>query len=130
MATATTNAEVAWQGAPAGAVGQTAAWVGIWSALTGGTFYAGVQVTNSPSALALGEVYYIAAGGLVITQTAASQEAEVSAQRALRGRLGGVTGAVETLYYAIHTGDTGNTGANELTQLARVAVQGNAFTYA
>ena len=81
------NAELAWQGAPAGAVGETAEWIGVHSALTGGSFYAGIQISNSPSALALGEVYYIASSGLAVTQTAAANETEAMAGRALSGQV-------------------------------------------
>ena len=88
MATAETSAELAWPGAPAAAVGQTAAWIGSWDAATGGDFLFGVEISNSPSALALGEVYYIAAGGLVYTQTLATAETDGVGQDALRGRLG------------------------------------------
>lgn len=104
------------------AIGQDGTYVSIWTALTGGDFLAGIQISNNPMALALGEVYYIAASGLAITQTAATNETEAMAQRALRGRLDG------TLFYAIHTGDPGTTGANE-SALARVSVAGTAFAY-
>ena len=130
MATATNNAELAWEGAPAGAVGQTAAWLGSWDAMTSGNFLFGVEISNNPSALALGEVYFIAAAGLVYTQTLATAETDAVGQDALRGRMEGVVGAVGTQYYQIHTGATGNNGANQLTQLARIAVLGSAFTYA
>lgn len=129
MATATTSAELAWPGAQSGAVGQTAAWIGSWDALTGGTFLFGVEISNSPSALALGEVYYIAAGGLVYTQTLATAETDAIGQNALRGRLGGVVGAIETQYYQIHTGATGTNGANQLAELSRISALGSAFTY-
>ena len=109
------NAELAWQGAPPGAVMTTASWIGVWSAMGGGEFYAGIQISNSPSALALGEVYYIAASGLAITQTAAANETEAMAGRALAGRFDGTT------YLAIHDGDPGTTGANEETDLARIS---------
>lgn len=129
MATAENTAEFAWPGAPAGAVGQTAAWIGSWGSATGGTFLFGVEISNSPSALALGEVYYIAAAGLVYTQTLATAETDAVGQDALRGRLGGVTSAIGTQYYQIHTGATGTNGANQLTQLTRITVLGSAFTY-
>ena len=77
------NAELAWAGASGNAIGETAAWIGVWTALTGGSFLAGIQLSNSPSALALGEVYYVAASGMAITQTAAANETETMAGRAL-----------------------------------------------
>ena len=122
MAVARNTAEVAWAGAMGASIGDDAVWIGIWDALSAGNFYLGVQVSNNPDALALGEVYYIAALGLELTQTAAANETESMAQRALRGRLDG------TLYYAVHTGSPGTNGANE-GDLARIAILGSAFTY-
>ena len=109
------NAELAWAGASGNAIGETAAWIGVWTALTGGSFLAGIQLSNSPSALALGEVYYIAASGMAITQTAAANETETMAGRALEGRFDGTT------YLAVHTGDPGTNGANPLPDLPRIA---------
>ena len=80
-------------------------------------------MSNNPDALALGEVYYVAVGGLVITQTAGSNETEAMAIRALRGRLEG------TLYLAEHEDDPGNTGANE-GDLARISIQDTDFDFA
>ena len=122
MAVARNSAEISWPGATGTAIGQDGTYVGLNSALSGGDFYAGIQISNDPMPLALGEVYYIAASGLAITQTAATNETEAMAQRALRGRLLG------TLYYSIHTGNPGTTGANE-SALARVSVAGTAFAY-
>ena len=124
MAVARNSNEIAFQGAPPAAVGEDILYVGIWDAMTGGVFKAGVQVSNDPSILALGEVYYIAASTLVITQTAAANESESMAQDALRGRLndGG------NRFLSQHTDDPGTTGANEGT-LARVSVAGSAFAY-
>ena len=110
-------------------MGETADWIGSWDALNGGTFLFGVEISNSPSALALGEVYYIAAGGLVYTQTLATAETDAIGQDALRGRLGGVVGAIGTQYYQIHNGATGTNGANQLPDLARITALGSAFTY-
>ena len=104
------------------AIGQDGTYIGVYESLSGTDFLAGIQISNDPMALALGEVYYIAASGLAITQTAATNETEAMAQRALRGRLDG------TLFYSIHTGDPGTTGANE-SALARVSVAGTLFTY-
>ena len=129
MASAENTAELAWPGAPAAAVGQTAAWIGSFDALAGGSFLFGVEISNNPSALALGEVYYIAAGGLVYTQTLATAETDGVGQNALRGRLGGVVGAIGTQYYQIHTGATGINGANQLAALTRVTILGSGFTY-
>ena len=61
MARALNTAELAWEGASGNAVGETAGWLGSWDSLTGGNFLFGVEISNSPSALALGEVYFIAA---------------------------------------------------------------------
>ena len=108
MATATSNREIAFAGASGSSIGDDITWLGLWLTASGSTgFLSGIQVSNNPDALALGEVYYIAAGGLVITQTAGSSETEAMAIRALRGRLDG------TLYLAEHEGDPGTTGANE-----------------
>ena len=126
MAVARNTNEIAWEAAPSGAVGEDAMYIGVWDTLTGGAFRFGVQISNDPDALALGEVYYIAASGLAITQTVATNEAEASAQDALRGRLGGI-GPVNR-FYAIHTGNPGNTGANE-GSLARVSLAHSGFTY-
>ena len=87
MGVARNTGEWAWEGASGLSIGQDAMWVGIHTALTGGDFLLGIQLSNDPAALALGEVYYIAALGLAITQTAATNETEAMAQRALRGRL-------------------------------------------
>ena len=86
MARALNSAELAWAGASGNAVGETASWLGSWDALTGGDFLFGIEISNSPSALALGEVYFIAANGLVYTQTVASNEVDSVAQDSLRGR--------------------------------------------
>ena len=58
--------------------------------MTGGNFLFAVQLSNDPAALALGEVYYIAALGLAIEQTAAANEAQISTLEGLRGKLGAV----------------------------------------
>ena len=126
MAVARNTNEVAWAGAMGASIGDDATYVGVWNAASGGNFLFGVAVSNNPDALQLGEVYYIAANGLAITQTVATNEAEASGQDALRGRLGGV-GAV-TRYYAIHIGDPGTTGTNE-GDLSRVSLAHTAFTY-
>ena len=126
MAVSRNTNEIAWQAAPPAAVNEDAMYIGVWSALTGGSFLFGVQISNNPDALALGEVYYIASNGLAITQTAATNEAEASAQDALRGRLGGV-GTVNR-FYAIHTGDPGTNGANQAS-LDRVSLAHTGFTY-
>ena len=123
MAFARNTGEISWAGAEAGmGVGDDGTFIGIFESISGTDFLAGITISNNPMPLALGEVYYIAAAGLVITQTAAANETEGMAQRALMGRLSG------TLYYAIHTGDPGTTGANE-SDLARIPVAGGAFTY-
>ena len=121
MSVSRNNAEIAWPGASGGAIGQDAMYVGFWDALTGGNFLFGVQISNDPMPLALGEVYYIDANGLAITQTAAAGETERSAGRALTGRL------IGTNYTAIHIGDPGTTGANQ-SALARVSVASTVFT--
>ena len=126
MAVARNTNEIAWEACPPGAVNDDAMYVVAWDALTLGEFLFGVQVSNNPDALALGEVYYIAAGGLALTQTVATNEDEASAQDALRGRLGGVGPA--NRFYAIHTGNPGTNGANE-SGLARVSAAHTAFTY-
>lgn len=126
MAFARNSNEIAWEGASGASIGDDATYVGVWDALTNGNFLFAVTVSNNPDALALGEVYYIAASGLAIQQTAGTREAEESAQEALRGKLGGV-GTV-TRYYAVHVGDPGTNGANE-GDLARVALAHTAFTY-
>ena len=107
-------------------IGDDAVWIGIWTAQTAGTFLAGIQVSNNPAALALGEVYFIAADGLAITQTAGTNEAEAMAQDALRGRLGGV-GSVNR-WLSVHDSDPSTTGLNE-GDLARISVAHTAFTY-
>ena len=129
MARALNTSELAWAGASGNAVGETASWLGSWDALTGGNFLFGIEISNSPSALALGEVYFIAANGLVYTQTVASNEVDSVAQDSLRGRFGGVVGAIGTQYYAMHTGNPGTNGANPLPDLPRIAVLGSGFTY-
>ena len=121
MSVARNNAEIAWPGASGGAIGQDAMYVGVWDAMTNGNFLFGVQISNNPSPLALGEVYYIDANGLAITQTAATNESERSAGRGLAGRLDGTT------YGAIHTDDPGTTGVNE-SALARVSVASTVYT--
>ena len=127
MAVARNSAEVAWPGATGAAIGETGAWLGVWTALTGGSFLFGVQLSNSPMMLENGEVYYIAAMQLAITQTAAANEVEASAQNALRGRLGGI-GPVP-YFWAVHTADPGTTGANQLPALARVSLAHSTFAY-
>ena len=121
MSVARNNAEIAWPGAMGGAIGQDAMYVGFYESSTGTDFLFGVQISNNPSPLALGEVYYIASNGLAITQTAATNETEDSAGRALEGRLAGTT------YGSIHTGDPGTTGANE-SALDRVSMASTVFT--
>ena len=123
MAYGSNSGEWSWQGAPPGAVGQDAMYVGIWDALTGGNFLQGAMLTNNPDPLALGEVYYIPAGDFAIVQNPGASETQAQAQRAVRGRVDG------TNYYAIHTGDTGANGANE-SALARVAHANTDFAFA
>ena len=108
-------------------IGDDAMYVGIWTALTGGSFLFAVQLSNDPAALALGEVYYIAALGLAIEQTAAANEAQISTLEGLRGKLGAVGPSAR--FYAIHVGDPGLTGANE-SDLPRVSLAYTDFTYA
>ena len=124
MATATNNSEQAFAGASGSSINDDITWIGIWDSASGSAgFLAGIQVSNNPDALALGEVYYIAVGGLVITQTAGASETEAMAVRALRGRLDG------TLYLAEHEGDPGTTGANE-GDLARISITDADFDFA
>ena len=128
MGFARNTSEVAWPGATQGmGIGDDAMYVGVWSALTGGNFLFAVQLSNDPAALALGEVYYIAALGLAIEQTAAANEAQISTLEGLRGKLGAV--GPSPRFYAIHVGDPGLTGANE-SDLARISLAYTDFTYA
>ena len=126
MSFARNTAEWAWAGALIAQVGEDAVWIGIWDAQTNGNFLAGVQVSNNPDPLAIGEVYYIAASGLAIQQTAAANETEAMAADALRGRLGGV-GPVAR-WYGVHDGDPGTTGANETT-IPRISRAHSTLTY-
>ena len=110
-------------------LGDDGTYLGIFGSSTGSDFRAGILISNNPDALAIGEVYYISHSptpGLVITQVAAANETEASAQDALRGRLGGV-GAV-TLYLSVHTADPGTTGASE-SGLDRIPFTSTDFAY-
>ena len=104
-------------------VGQDAMYVGIWTALTGGDFLQAGMLTNNPDPLALGEVYYIPTGDFGIVQNPGTNETQDMAIRAVRGRVDGI------LFFAIHTGDPGVTGANE-SGLARVQHADSEFTFA
>ena len=124
MAYGANSAEWSWAGAQIGmGVGDDAMYVGVWDALTGGNFLQGAMLTNNPQPLALGEVYYIPAGDFAIVQNPGTNETQGQAQRAVRGRVDG------TLYYAIHTDNTGDTGANE-SGLARVAHADTDYAFA
>ena len=70
------------------AIGQDGTYIGVYESLSGTDFLAGIQISNDPMALALGEVYYIAASGLAITQTAATNETEAMAQTGIEGSAG------------------------------------------
>ena len=124
MAYGANSAEWSWAGAQTGmGVGDDAMYVGIWTALTGGDFLQGAMLTNNPDPLALGEVYYIPAGDFAIVQNPGTNETQEQSQRAVRGRVDG------TLYYSIHTADTGTNGANE-SGLPRVSHADTDFTFA
>ena len=69
MAVARKTSEWAWPGAQQNmGIGDDAMYVGKWDALTGGTFLSSSLVSNNPAALALGEVYFIAANGFQVVQ--------------------------------------------------------------
>ena len=69
MAIARNTSEWSWPGAQQNmGIGDDAMYVCKWDALTGGSFLSSSLVSNNPAALALGEVYFIAASGLQIVQ--------------------------------------------------------------
>lgn len=92
--------------------------VGLWTAATGGTFLGGGDLTTAVTPGAGDDVRF-AVGDLdiVLTTAGISTMGEI---RALQGYVGS-TGSV---YVSLHSGDPGETGANEINgnAYARVAV--------
>ena len=123
MATAV-NAAKSFAAADAAAVGEDATYIGIWTASSGGTFLWGRPITTNRAALVLGQQYQLAAGAVVITQNIGTGETEAMAVRALNGKLAG------TLYFAVHDGNTGSNGANEITDIDRISITLNEWTIA
>ncbi len=108
---------------PAGAVGQDATHVSLWTAARAGSFLWAKAISTNPDALALGERYEIAADALVLNQPTGAGETEAMATRALNGRIAG------TLHLQFHTGAPGANGtANVLPALPRVAIAQAAWT--
>ena len=98
--------------------------VGLWSAATGGTFYGGIALTNNPDAVdALGQVYSVASGAVVVTM-AMQDFADAMAARILDSGLGEV-------FLGLHNGVPGANGTNaEQTGVAGYARKPlSAYTY-
>lgn len=126
MATVTLNARRNL--AAATGAGDDATHWGFYTALNGGDFIIGGENTDDTNPLAIGQNFYFDANSIVMTITAsvANRLSEAGAIRLLNGLISG------GLFLAAHSGDTGNTGANEITGngIGRVQVTEAQFTVA
>ena len=123
MAQASNTNAVQSIAAPAGAVGSDCTHISLWTAESGGDFLGSKLISTDPDALALGERYELAAGALVISQPAGTNETAALAERAVRGRIAG------GVWVQFHTGAPGNAGAdNVIDELGRVQIAQAGFT--
>ena len=123
MAQASNTNAVQSIAAPAVAVGDDCTHISLWSMETGGDFLQSQAISTDPAALALGERYELAAGALLIEQTAGTNETAAMAERAVRGRIAG------GVWVQFHTGAPGASGSdNVIDDLGRVQIAQAAFT--
>ena len=121
MATATNSGAITWEAAPQTAIdgNADATHIGLWTALTNGNFLGGEAIGTDLSALILGEKYSIAASGLTIT-VPNTDYTSAGGQRVVGGMVSTI------IYVSVHSADPGGTGANEITDLARVSIAAGA----
>ena len=99
----------------AGNAGDDTTHVGLWTALTGGTFLGAQAITADTAALQAGERFRLPASAVVIT----FPEGDFRPAMAVRGVNGIIAG---TLYLSLHSADPGTTGANQIAGTARQAI--------
>ena len=108
--------------AAAAAVGLDCTVVTLWDAASAGDWQFEAAISTNPDALALGERYEIASGGLAITQTPGTGESDDSAQRALAGRVDG------GLWLQYHSGAAGAQRNENVIPIARTEIPEAAWT--
>ena len=107
----------------ADAAGVDATHIGLYTALTSGTFLGGVAMTSNTSVIQDGERYRFAASAITFTVANGDFTAAMAEKLANGAVLGG-------LFISLHTGDPGSNGADEVTPswYARASVAANAWT--
>ena len=116
MATAENTNEILSEATLEDGVGEDVTHIGLFTDSSAGIFLWGRAITSNVDAIALGEKYRIPPRDVVLTQNLDGGETEAMARRALNGRIEG------TLYVSFHTGAPGLTGANESSEIGRVAI--------
>ena len=123
MAQASNTLAIQSPQAPLGAVGSDCTQASLWESQFGTGFLQSQALGNNPAPLVLGEVFEIAPGALIIEQLPGTNETELMAIRALRGR---ITGGI---WVQFHTGNPGSTGTdNVISELGRILITQDNFT--
>ena len=124
-ATATIITAVQSAAALAGAVGEDASWINVWSALNGGNNLGRQAISTDPAPLAIGDRYELAADSLVFTQPEGAGETNYMSERKVRGVV------VGGIWISWHTGDPGPNGTDNLvTNIPRTPIIFTNFAFA
>lgn len=123
MATAINSGLIEWEPAPTGAINDVPSHIGLWTALTGGTFLGGDAIGNTVTALVLGEKLQISALALTLTIPDGADFTPAMALRMVNGMIS------SSIYISVHEGDPGDTGASAIP-LARQEVATGGWTTA